>query len=631
MNTGKKNIKVFVSHRIDLDSTVIKNNIFYPVRCGAVYDKRETSNKIAGDDTGNNISERRESFCELTVMYWAWKNIEADYYGLCHYRRYMSFCDDKNKEDIYGNICKEFLDNESIQHFELNNEEKIHQIVESNDFLFTKWDMSKLGYNNIYEQYKSIPVLHKKDLDIAIEILYEKYPSFIPFAKKYLSGRVFYPCQIFIMKKDIFNEYCLWLFDILFETEKRINIQNYSLEEKRAIGHIAERLLGIFITYLIEKKTLKYQCLQRILFINTEAMGKMKPYYSVNNIPIVLSSSDFFVPYMALTIESMLKNASQDYNYDIIILHTNITKKMKYLLNLAINNFKNATVRFWNISPYVENFKFRYQNVHFSIETFYRLLAPELFSEYEKIIYLDSDLIICDDISQLYNLDIKDNLLAATIDADFCGEYNGGNPIIKPYVDNVLQLKNPYQYFQAGVLILSIKNMRETLGKYELFQYANKKKFIYVDQDVLNCKCQGKVFYLDMEWNVLIDCANIRIREFISKAPAEIYKRYLQARNQPKIIHFAGFEKPWNNAGCDFSEYFWLYARKSVFYEIIIQRMVSATILYEKSQKQSLVRRIADKFLPKGSKRRQLVKFFIPRGSKQWNILKKIYHMITME
>ncbi|MCL2520879.1 MAG: DUF4422 domain-containing protein, partial [Spirochaetaceae bacterium] len=86
-----KDIKIFVSHRIDLDSEVIDNPLFVPVRCGAVYDKRENKPDIIGDDTGDNISEKRLSYNELTVMYWAWKNVKADYYGLCHYRRYFSF------------------------------------------------------------------------------------------------------------------------------------------------------------------------------------------------------------------------------------------------------------------------------------------------------------------------------------------------------------------------------------------------------------------------------------------------------------------------------------------------------------------------------------------------------------
>lgn len=81
-------IKIFVSRRIDTNSTLINNPLYFPVRCGAVFDN-SGSPAYAGDNTGDNISDRRNSFCEFTVQYWAWKNVKADYYGLCHYRRYL--------------------------------------------------------------------------------------------------------------------------------------------------------------------------------------------------------------------------------------------------------------------------------------------------------------------------------------------------------------------------------------------------------------------------------------------------------------------------------------------------------------------------------------------------------------
>ena len=101
-------IKIFVSHRIDLDSNTINCPLYVPIRCGAIYDKRNDITMI-GDDTGDNISEKRLSFCELTVQYWAWKNVQADYYGLCHYRRYLSFSDYADGIDIHGRITEKYI------------------------------------------------------------------------------------------------------------------------------------------------------------------------------------------------------------------------------------------------------------------------------------------------------------------------------------------------------------------------------------------------------------------------------------------------------------------------------------------------------------------------------------------
>ena len=90
MENKKPLIKIFSTQRIDKKADVFDCDSIVPVRCGAVYDKTDGCG-IIGDNTGENISEKRMTFCELTTQYWAWKNVDADYYGFCHYRRYFSF------------------------------------------------------------------------------------------------------------------------------------------------------------------------------------------------------------------------------------------------------------------------------------------------------------------------------------------------------------------------------------------------------------------------------------------------------------------------------------------------------------------------------------------------------------
>ena len=108
-------------------------------------------------------------------------------------------------------------------------------------------------------------------------------------------------------------------------------------------------------------------------------------------------------------------------------------------------------------------------------------------------------------------------------------------------------------------------------------------------------------------------------------------KLYFESRKNPKIVHYAGGEKPWVNASCDFSEIFWKEARQSIFYEMILQRMAGATCdMILAGRNLSLARRIADRVLPKGSRRRELLKKVMPRGSRQFELLKKMYHKFTI-
>lgn len=563
------NAKIFVSHRIDQDSEIIDNPIYVNVRCGAIYDKRKGITML-GDDTGDNISEKRLTFNELTVQYWAWKNVEADYYGLCHYRRYFSFNPQKLSEDIHGAVNYDYLSPQCIEEIFPSEKKMLMQIGESDIIVSTPANFRKVNFKNLYTQYDSIPDLNIQDLQTAADIVKELYPQYSTSVDKYLNGHLFYPCNMFIMKKEVFHQYCEWLFSILDKLEQKIDISNYSVEGKRCFGHIAERLLGIFYTYIKDNfPQYKTKVLQRTVIWNTEKPIEYQPAFKKDNIPLVFACSDSFVPYAGISLVSVLENSSPIYNYDIIFLHTNISSESQQRLFALTRKHKNVSLRFINISFKIDGLKL-ISNNHISVETFYRLLAPEILSNYEKVVYLDSDIIALRDLAALYSIDIGDNLLAATIDADYSGEYNGAVPHVKAYTDTVLKLKNPHRYVQVGVLVMNLKEFNKRFASGELASIATKREYMYADQDVLNMCCQGHIYFLDMSWNVMADCAGVRVKDIIKRAPSDIYEAYMEARNHPYIIHYAGFEKPWNNPRSDMANAFWEYARKTLFYEEII-------------------------------------------------------------
>lgn len=331
---------------------------------------------------------------------------------------------------------------------------------------------------------------------------------------------------------------------------------------------------------------------------------------------------------MAVSIYSMMINASPNYHYDLILLSTDLGPYMKKNLLTMLKQFPNCHLRFLNVTPYLSGKKFKVNGTHISKETFYRLLVPDLFFHYDRIIYLDSDLIIQADISELYKLDMGQNLIAASIDPHFVGEYNGGTESVKVYCDETLKLENPYAYFQAGVLVFHTKNMCKCFEPGELIEYAQKNSFLYVDQDVLNVKCAGKVKFIGIKWNVMVDCASIRIKQFISHAPVNLYHEYMEARKSPAIIHYAGFEKPWNSPLSDFADIFWQYARQTLFYEAIVFRMGGNT-QPEIPDNRSAARKLADKLLPKGTRRREIAKKILPKGSRRWKFSKRIYRFLS--
>ncbi len=634
----KPTIKIFVSHRINIDSEIINNPIYINVRCGAFFDRRKNINML-GDDTGENISYKRNSYCELTVLYWAWKNSDADYFGLCHYRRYFSFSSERFDTDIYGSIVEDYLDSEARRKYALEDSDQIYRLVTKYDIIVTEpFDVKKAPekFNNLYEQYSSAsPNMHKEDLDLAMQIIKNKYPDYYECATKYMESNCLYPANLFIMKKDIFNKYCEWLFSILAEIDNKLDYTDRNREETRAVGMIGERLLGVFLLYLSkENKEIKIGKFQRIFFLKPNRIEFPMPFYLENNIPIVFASSEYYAPYVAMAIYSMIKNANKNYYYDIVILSSDFSNDSKKKIEFMLMDYHNVKIRIFDITPLIRGRNlYRGEFTHATKESYYRLLILEIFRNFEKVIYLDSDLIILDDISKVYNIPIGNCYLAAVHDPDFMGEYKVTNPKLKEYIDKELKLDNPYNYFNAGVLVYNIKIMNKIFNENELIEFAEKNELFFMDQDVLNKKCENHAFYLDPKWNVMVDCGKFRVDKIISNAPIYIYENYIKSRKNPSIIHYAGYEKPWNNPASDFAEEFWLMARNTNFYEILISRLVDAQANDKISnyhnfqlQQKSVIKKLK-KIFPQGSKRRKLVDKLLPKETFVYKMVKNFVHL----
>lgn len=215
------NIKIIVaSHK---PYQMPKDNIYLPLHVG-----REGKSDIGfqGDNTGENISEKNVNYCELTGLYWAWKNLAADYIGLAHYRRH--FVGNKHCKDKWERVA---------------GKDEIEQVLQNADVILPP----KRNYfiETTYNQYAHAH--HAVDLDTAREILEEKYPKYLPefdSCMKRTSGHKF---NMLIMKRELLDDYCTWLFDLLFELEKRLDISAYSANDKRVFGFVSERLLDVWI------------------------------------------------------------------------------------------------------------------------------------------------------------------------------------------------------------------------------------------------------------------------------------------------------------------------------------------------------------------------------------------------
>ena len=308
----------------------------------------------------------------------------------------------------------------------------------------------------------------------------------------------------------------------------------------------------------------------------------------------------------------MLSNASPDRHYDIVILERDISEGRKGLMRGLFSRFPHATLRFKNVGSLVDGYGLSTSNPHISVETYYRFLIQEVLPFYDKVLYLDSDLVVEGDVAELFDTELADAALAAVHDVDFAGNVGYRDGERRAYAEKTLGMSDPFDYFQAGVLLLNTAVLRRLHTIDEWLHLAEDSRLIYNDQDVLNSECEGRVVYLDASWNVMTNFAG-RIDWVFSYAPASIFKEYLAARKDPKIVHFAGVEKPWNSIGADQSERYWRYARQTPFYEELMGRLAGAPVVARVSQPRAIgennpLRKVFDPLLPFGSRRRELAK-----------------------
>ncbi len=262
-------------------------------------------------------------------------------------------------------------------------------------------------------------------------------------------------------------------------------------------------------------------------------------------IPIFFSTDDNYVKFLDVAVRSLIKNASRDYKYKIVVLNTGLnadnTSKIKALED------ENFQIEFADISFAVEDLKNKLPNLyHFGLAAYYRLFIQSLYPEYDKILYLDCDIVVAGDISKLYFTDVGENLVAGVVE-----QFILRTPEFSKYTKEAVGVDSK-EYINSGIMIMNLKAFRKHRIEEKFTYLINKYNFDVIDPDqaYINFLCKGKIKYLDVSWNRTpiedIDC------------------------EKPNIVHYALYKKPWQYDDVFLGEYFWEYAKKSPFYEDIL-------------------------------------------------------------
>lgn len=283
-------------------------------------------------------------------------------------------------------------------------------------------------------------------------------------------------------------------------------------------------------------------------------------------IPIFFTVDDNYAPFLAAAINSAVKNSSDNRKYRAIVLYQELSREnIEKLSKLAKDNF---SVEFYAMKNSFDAITDRMSNRlrcdYFTLTIYFRLFIPLMFPQFDKGIYIDSDVVVTSDIAELFDIDIKDNFIGA------CRDYSIADiPPLVSYTENAVGVKGD-EYINSGVLLMNLKKMRENDFEGHFLNLLNTYHFdsIAPDQDYINAICNGKIHYLSQEWDTMPD----------SSTPVE----------NPKLIHYNLFSKPWCYDGIKYADVFFKYASDCGYIEEINEYKKNYSDEQKKSDKECL-------------------------------------------
>ena len=273
-------------------------------------------------------------------------------------------------------------------------------------------------------------------------------------------------------------------------------------------------------------------------------------------IPIFFTIDDSYAPFLAVALNSAIKNSDPQRNYKAIVLYQDLgADNISRLQSLQTENFKIELMPIRaNMEALDDRMSNRLRCDYFTLTIYFRLFIPSMFPQYDKGIYIDSDVVLTDDIAKLFDIDIGENYIGACNDLSI-----SDIPPLVAYTEKAVGV-NAKEYINSGVLLMNLKKMRDDDLEGHFLSLLNKYHFdsIAPDQDYLNAMCNGKIYYLEEKWDTMPNDAKPMLTE-------------------TSLIHYNLFSKPWCYDGIQYEEQFWNYAQDCGFIDEIREFKASYT------------------------------------------------------
>ena len=607
------------------------NDLYLPIEVGAAL--RE--NHIPGtqpDDEGENISEKNPQYCELTAQYWLWKNVDADYYGLCHYRRFLSFSPtrfDNFTEDNRKQVLVPELDDASKKKYHLEDEAGMRAIIEAADIVAPdEQDLTKVytphGHKrSVYAHFAAHDhdLINVHDLDAMIAIVHEKYPQYAEDLDEYLKGAAFRGFNCFVMKRDLFHELCAYEFDVLSELERVINMDTYDTMRRRVYGFMAEIISSAFIYHVAKTGRAQITDVQMLYFDSTDPIVPLVPWK--NSSAVVLNALVINPCMLSVELRSFVATMDPSRRYDLIIAHgEQFTEYYRKAYTAMMTEFDNIRITFidWKVKSRALEDAVNARKV---LGASLHCALPWLLPEYDRALVLEWNVLFNADWSALLSVDFEGNVVAAAPDVEWIGECNSVYSDTRKFVTHFLGLRDPFALASSAVVAMDLAAIRSLISLQDLIIVLGSFERELETAESFNVIFENSILPLDMRYNVRVST----VQGFALKMgdlPLEIGMQYRQAVKDPIITLYAPDDPFWGEA--DHIVAFWELARESPFYERILMQMMSEHVRAGKHGRdaKSIKQRVFEGVAPEGSRRRGLIRKILPWNSPAARTVRKI-------
>jgi Lipopolysaccharide biosynthesis proteins, LPS:glycosyltransferases len=294
-----------------------------------------------------------------------------------------------------------------------------------------------------------------------------------------------------------------------------------------------------------------------------------KPAFDQNNIPVIFNVDERYVAYLSVALQSIVDTASNEHNYDLIILETGLNNEARNRLFAQIEGSHNISLRFFDMAPIAKEYGVEnWYSYPLTAAAYYRLFIPVICQNFQKVIYLDSDVLVRRDLAALYKVDLGFKLLAGVRDfgdihlMDGMVEFDGIQMSKADYMRKILLIPDPAKYINSGVLVLNVTGMRNE-DCLQRFRELAQKGCVQHDQDVLNSVCRGRIKYLDDGWNAQW---HVLFNTTAGSMPASEVEAVL---GRAKIIHYIVI-RPHLAPNKPFGAPWLECARKTPYYDVLL-------------------------------------------------------------